>query len=120
MQRHNEEIRARRDETEKDFTAFEEQRKDGKVSQEEGIFWLIKVNGQTKKKIIGLIKQLKDVSKRIKTTKGQYQNVREKLEKQAKPRKLYKAVVGDVVDELFADYINRLGCPVPVKRIGPN
>jgi hypothetical protein len=29
-------------------------------------------------------------------------------------------VVGDVVDELCADYINRLGCPVPVKRIGPN
>ena len=46
--------------------------------------------------------------------------MREKLEKQAKPRKLYKAVVGDVVDELFADYINRLGCPVPVKRVGPN
>ncbi len=29
-------------------------------------------------------------------------------------------MVGDVVDELFADYINRLGCPVPVNRIGPN
>jgi hypothetical protein len=26
--------------------------------------------------------------------------------------------VGDLVDELFADYINRLGCPVPVKRTG--
>jgi hypothetical protein len=76
------------------------------------------MNGQTKKKIIGLIRQLKDVSKRIKDTKAQYQNVRNRLEQQAKPRKLYKAVVGDLVDELFADYINRLGCPVPVKRTG--
>jgi hypothetical protein len=40
------------------------------------------------------------------------------LERHSKPRKLYKAVVGDLVDELFADYINRLGCPVPVKRTG--
>ncbi len=76
------------------------------------------MNGQTKKKIIGLIRQLKDVSKRIKDTKAQYQNVRNRLEQQTKPRKLYKAVVGDLVDELFADYINRLGCPVPVKRTG--
>ncbi len=58
------------------------------------------------------------MSKRIKDTKGQYQQVRSRLEQQTKPRKLYKAVVGDVVDELFADYINRLGCPVPVKRTG--
>ena len=121
MQVQNEEIRARRDEAEKDLERWEEERK-GQVREgtDDGVFWLIKVNGQTKKKIIGLIKQLKDVSKRIKTSKAQYQGVREKLEKQAKPRKLYKAVVGDVVDELFADYINRLGCPVPVKRVGPN
>jgi Growth-Arrest-Specific Protein 2 Domain len=29
-------------------------------------------------------------------------------------------VAGDQVDELFADYINRLGCPVPVKRLTNN
>lgn len=73
MQVQNEEIRARRDEAEKDLERWEEERK-GQVREgkDEGVFWLIKVNGQTKKKIIGLIKQLKDVSKRIKTTKGQY------------------------------------------------
>ena len=30
----------------------------------------MKVNGQTKKKIVGLIRQLKDVSKRIKESKA--------------------------------------------------
>lgn len=39
---------------------------------------------------------------------------------QQKPRKLYKAFAGDIVDELFADYINRLNCPVPIVRIGNN
>ena len=72
-----------------------------------------------KKKIIEMIKQLKEVSKRMREDKVRYQNVRNKLEKQA-PRKLYKAVKGDMVDELFADYINRLNCPVPIKRLGNN
>jgi len=25
-----------------------------------------------------------------------------------------------MVDELFADYINKLGCPVPIQRLGNN
>ena len=90
------------------------------MSMRDSIFWFLKVNGQTKKKIISLIKQLKEVSKKIKETKGQYKQLRIKLEKQQKPRKLYKAVAGDLVDELFGDYINRLNCPVPIKRIGNN
>ena len=75
------------------------------------MFTLLKANGQMKKKIIEMIKQLKDVSRRMRDQKMKYQSVRNKLESQA-PRKLYKAVKGDLVDELFADYINRLNCPV--------
>ena len=73
MQVQNEEIRARRDEAEKDLERWEEERK-GQVREgkDDGVFWLIKVNGLTKKKIIGLIKQLKDISRRIKTSKAQY------------------------------------------------
>ena len=70
MQRQNEEICAKRDEAEREFKEFEERHRKGEIGQEEGVFWLIKVNGQTKKKIIGLIKQLKDVSRRIKTSKA--------------------------------------------------
>lgn len=70
-------------------------------------------------KIIDLIKQLKDISRRMRDSKARYQQVRNKLERQA-PRKLYKAVKGDLVDELFAEYINQLNCPVPIKRLGNN
>lgn len=43
-----------------------------------------------------------------------------KIEKQNKPKKYYKAIKGDLVDELFAEYINKLNCPVPITRIGNN
>ena len=114
MEARNEEIRASRQQAEDEFFRQE------LLTLEGGVFDMLKVNGATKRKIIGLIKQLKEVSKKIKDTKSQYQQVRGKLESYSKPRKLYKAVVGDLVDELFADYINRLGCPVPVKRTGQN
>lgn len=48
-----------------------------------------------------------------------YSSLRNHLQQQ-KPRKLYKAVKGDVVDELFAEYINKIKCPVPIKRLGNN
>lgn len=44
---------------------------------------------------------------------------RNRIEKN-RPKKLYKAVKGDIVDEMFADYINKLNCPVPIKRLGNN
>lgn len=33
---------------------------------------------------------------------------------------MYRAVKGDLVDELFADYINMLNCPVPIIRLANN
>lgn len=107
MQARNEEIRKARDEAEQQFLLFE--------ASGESLFHLLRANGETKRKIIGLIKQLKDVSRRIREAKGTYVQVRAKLEKA--PRKLYKAVAGDVVDELLADYLNRVQCPVPIVRI---
>ena len=67
MEEQNDQILKNRDEAEEEFYLFEQQRTDT-----DGIFQLLKMNGQTKKKIIGLIRQLKDVSKRIKDTKAQY------------------------------------------------
>jgi hypothetical protein len=43
-----------------------------------------------------------------------------RIEKHNKPNKYYRAIKGDLVDELFADYINRLNCPVPITRLGNN
>jgi len=91
----------------------------GKIINKNDVFSLLKTNGWMKKKIIDMIKQLKEVSKRMRESKHRYQNLRNKLERQ-QPRRLYKAVKGDLVDELFADYINRLNCPVPIKRLGNN
>ena len=114
METQNELILKERDEAEVEFNLFQIN------YNTDSIFQLLKVNGVTKKRIISLIRQLKDVSKRLKETKNQYQQVRARVDQERQQRKLYKAVVGDLVDELFADYINRLGCPVPVKRTGQN
>ena len=66
-----------------------------------------------------MIKSLKEVSKRMREHKMRFQLARNRIEK-SKPKKLYKAVKGDIVDEMFADYINKLNCPVPIKRLGNN
>jgi hypothetical protein len=89
LQASNDEIRQAREEAEAEFAAFQT------PTFQEGIFGMLRVNGETKRKIIGLIKQLKDVSKRIKETKAGYQAVRNRLAKQQIPRRLYKAVAGD-------------------------
>ena len=34
------------------------------------------------------------------------------------PEKNYRAVKGDLVDEMLAQYINLANCPVPIKRLG--
>jgi DNA repair exonuclease SbcCD ATPase subunit len=75
----NEEIRRVRDEAEQEFSRFEEKLRNGEITFQDGIFQMLKVNGETKKKIISLIKQLKDVSKKIKETKSTYQAVRNRL-----------------------------------------
>eukprot|EP00347_Sterkiella_histriomuscorum_P007817 403347449 len=126
LQGRNEEIRRRRKETQYEFedqilrnSPYKGTGSPSKISNKQDVFTLLKANGWMKKKIIDMIKQLKEVSKRMRENKSRYQDVRNKLERQA-PRKLYKAVKGDMVDELFADYINRLNCPVPIKRLGNN
>ncbi|CDW88775.1 UNKNOWN [Stylonychia lemnae] len=124
LQDQNEQIRQQRDQAQIDFqdeilnnSAYS--KASGKIVNKNDVFILLKSNGWMKKKIITMIKKLKEVSKKIRENKVRYQEVRNKLERQA-PRKLYKAVKGDMVDELFADYINKLNCPVPIKRLGNN
>ena len=76
-------------------------------------------NGWIKKRIIDMIRNLKDVSKKMRDHKSRYMTIKSKLGK-SRPTKLYRAVKGDIVDEMFADYINKLNCPVPIKRLGNN
>ena len=86
----------------------------------DGVFALLRENGVMKKKILALVKALKEIRINLKNTKQKYQLVRGNLEKHAQKKKLYRAVKGDLVDEMFADYINKLNCPVPIARLGNN
>jgi predicted nuclease with TOPRIM domain len=66
LEQRNEQIRAQSQNAQQEF--------EGMLLGANGgeLFEMLKVNGATKKKIIGLIKQLKEVSKKIKDTKSQY------------------------------------------------
>lgn len=35
-----------------------------------------------------------------------------------KKKEFYRAIKGDLVDELIAKFINQMKCPVPIKRLG--
>ena len=76
METQNEFILKERDEAEAEFNLFQIN------YNTDSIFQLLKVNGVTKKRIISLIRQLKDVSKRLKETKNQYQQVRARVDQE--------------------------------------
>ena len=69
-----------------------------KITNKHDVFSLFRTNGLIKKRIVDMIKNLKEVSKRMREHKMRYQLARNRIEK-SKPKKLYKAVKGDIVDE---------------------
>ena len=99
-----------------------------RITNKADVFTLLRANGWMKRKIIDMIRAMKDVSKRMRDTKNSYQVARSRLQKYTNasptkpspPVKKYKAVKGDPVDEMLASYLNKIGCPVPVTRLGNN
>jgi len=77
LQERNDDIRRNREQAQEDF---EEQilrnspykQSPGKITNKSDVFTLLKANGWMKKKIIDMIKQLKDVSKRMRESKSRY------------------------------------------------
>ena len=67
-----------------------------------------------------MIKALKEISIKLRDAKKKYTRARIQIERLNKQKREYKAVKGDLVDELLADYINKLNCPVPIKRLQNN
>lgn len=78
-----------------------------------------------------ILKQKEDELEQLEEILRDRDNVIEELERQmgekipeVKPppvvakKNLYRAVKGDLVDELMAKYLTDLKCPVPVKRLG--
>jgi hypothetical protein len=84
----NDDIRRKREEAKIEFeekilrnSPYKGSQSPSKITNKNDVFTLLKANGWMKKKIIDMIKQLKEVSKRMRESKSRYQNVRNKLER---------------------------------------
>ena len=80
------------------------------------IYKMLATNCLFKKTIQGLLKDLKGVNKSRKDLEERYSQMRKEVFK-IKQIKLYKPVVGDVVDEMFAGYLNKAKLTIEVQRI---
>lgn len=75
-----------------------------------------------------ILKQKEDEMEQLEEMLRDRDNIIEEIERQLnekppeKPKELkkinYRAIKGDLVDELIAKYINDTQCPLPVKRLG--
>lgn len=80
---------------------------------------LLDLNSQVKKRILDLIKLLKQIQNNIRDVKRKYQQLRANYASLLS-RKMYSAMKGDLVDEQVGEYINKLNFDVPIKKTGNN
>lgn len=80
---------------------------------------MITINCKFKKTIKGMLKDLKNINNRRKDLEDRYSTMRKEVFK-IKQIKLYKPVAGDVVDEMFAGYLNKAKLTIEVQRIAAN
>ena len=79
------------------------------------IYDMIGLNCRFKKRIQQMLKDLKQINNRSKKLEEDYSQMRKEVFK-IKQIKLYKPVRGDVVDEMFAGYLNKAKVDVEVQR----
>ena len=77
---------------------------------------MIAINCKYKKTIRKLLNDLKQINTRRKDLEEKYSEMRAQVFK-IKQIKLYKPVVGDVVDEMFAGYLNKAELTISVQRL---
>ena len=70
------------------------------------IYVMINLNCRFKKRIEGMLKDLKEINNRRKELEDKYSQMRKEVFKM-KQIKLYKPVRGDAVDEMFAGFLNK-------------
>lgn len=75
-------------------------------------------NALVKKDIKDILNHLQEISQGMKTNKKKYHQVKARVEAVKKPKKKYRTVKGDLVDEIFGNYINDMEFPVPIQRLG--
>ena len=84
---------------------------------EQTIYQMVSINCKYKQTILKLLKDLKQINKRRKELEDRYSQMRAEVFK-IKQIKLYKPVVGDAVDEMFAGYLNKAELTISVQRLG--
>ena len=87
--------------------------KEEKDDSKPDIYKMISTNCKYKKRIATLLKELKAFNKLRKDLEDKYSTMRKEVFK-IKQIKLYKPVVGDVVDEMFAGYLNKAKLTIEV------
>jgi len=85
----------------------------GNDHDEQTIYQMVSINCKYKQTILKLLKDLKQINKRRKDLENSYSQMRAEVFK-IKQIKLYKPVAGDVVDEMFAGYLNKAELTISV------
>ena len=74
---------------------------------------MLQTNGAYRSRIKSLLKELRAFNRRRKELEEKYSNLRKEVFK-LKQIKLYKPVAGDVVDEAFAQHLNKANLTIDV------
>lgn len=80
------------------------------------LYKMLEINCQFRKPSKELISQLKQLHQARKELEDKFAAMRREVFK-IKQIKLYKPVIGDVVDEMFAGYLNKANLAIEVQRI---
>lgn len=82
------------------------------------MYYKLKVNARYKGRIQALLKRLRDINQRMRELMEKYAGLKKDLNVVKAPR-LFKAVKGDKVDELWCWHLNKAQIDLDVKRLGP-
>ena len=81
-------------------------------------FYMIHINCKYRKRIHEMLKNLRELNKKRRELEDKWGPFKRELNK-VKEVKVYKAIKGDAIDELFAFHLNKHQLNLPIKRIGP-
>jgi len=90
----------------------------GEDDKPNDMYYMIEVNCQYRKRIHEMQKNLRELNKKRRELEDKWGPFKRELNK-VKEVKVYKAVKGDAVDELFAFHLNKHQLNLPIKRLGP-
>lgn len=84
----------------------------------EDMYYKLQINSRYKQRIHDLLKRLRDINQRRRDMMEKYAGLKKDLNVVKAPR-VYKAIKGDPVDELWCHHLNKAQIDLEVKRLGP-